>query len=322
MYNEEVPTQMEEINRNCVKDLNNYDVSNSVPTFESNNIIQTALQDVRTEQHLKAMEILTTNKRQLEIQLYELQDKVKDIDSKYTESVNNCNKYKQHLYSLELELKTLKDKYLLQNEDIHNKSKTIEELNAIISKLTEKNNSLSEQIDITKTALMTKEAENTSMQSLLLNLQNKLDGTELQLQQLSNGTILSSDLKSTNQNLSEENERLIQKIAHLQQQLKSVIMEKEQLNINYEQYVGQLNEQVSSLSTKNNTLMQENNILADRESSLIEQIGDMEIQLQHFRETCVPTQNVSTEINYNIEYNELQSKYLELEVGICLIRLL
>ncbi|XP_049865880.1 golgin subfamily A member 2 [Pectinophora gossypiella] len=285
------------------------------------------------EADVNVTEILISSKRNLEIQVYDLQTKFTQLENEYTLAINNNKYYKQQISQLENELKSIQSKYLLITEKVTSKEKIITELNTIKSSICDENNNLQEQLEFTKTMLTSKESENASLHNQVCNLQHELDATQLQLQQLTNGSIAQVTQQAMQQEARANTEALLQKIANLEQQLIKLQKEREQNISHYEHYVGELNEQLKSTVTKNHELSVEVQNLSLREHNLIEQISDMEIRLQHMRQHAPcevqPDKDNSNEIielqdkydtlqahfeDLSKSHEELQKKYTEIEI--------
>lgn len=266
------------------------------------------------DEHLKAIEILTTNKRQLENQVSDLQNKIISIECNYAEIVNNLNQCENEKKKLENELICCKQNINAMSEELQEQKRTLKEQLGIINSLTEKNNDLLEEMDIAKTALVAKQTENACLNSRLNNLQHKLDVTELHLQQLSHGVSTKSN-SGVEKNFVEEND-LLQKVSNLDHQLSIALNEKEQIKNYYEQCLRELNKQLNTLSTQHSELLRQNHVLCNRESSLIEQISEMEIRMQQFRDSYSANMDTPLQSDENKELAELKEKYKQLEVSI------
>lgn len=229
---------------------------------------------------VNATEILISNKRNLELQVYDLQKKLSHLEHNHALVTNDFKICNQKLNEVQNELKNINDKYLNAMQEIFLKDTNINQLNSIKSSLTEENSNLLEQLEFTKTILNGKEAENESLQSQLHNLQNQYDVMHLQMQQLTNGSpsVLSNEKSVDNEKI----ESLLQKICNLEQQITLMQKERDQLNLHYEHYVGELNEQLKLAVKRNEELNKEVQSLSNRENSLIEQISDMEIRIQNY----------------------------------------
>ncbi|XP_075992223.1 uncharacterized protein LOC142987381 [Anticarsia gemmatalis] len=229
---------------------------------------------------INVTEILISNKRNLELQVYDLQAKLGQLEHNHALVINDFKMCNSKVNDLENELQTINNKYLHATQEISMKEKVINDLTCTQTSYQEQINNLSEQLEFTKSILGAKEAESDSLHSQLYNLQNQYDVIHLQLQQLTNGTpACPSNEKSLDV---EKNEALLQKIANLEQQLSLLQKERDQINLHYEHYVAELNEQLKSVVKKNEELSKEVQNLSNRENSLIEQISDMEIRLQNY----------------------------------------
>lgn len=259
---------------------------------------------------LTATEILISNKRNLEIQVNDLQSKLAELEINYSLTTEKYNIANQRIQNLENDLRNTNDKYLKATNELLQKDNTIKELNSLKLMLTEENNSINEQLEFTKTMLTAKESENNSIYSQLFNLQNQLDATQLQLQQLTNGAF--DVISNTQDNINtEENTHLMQKISNLEQQLKDVHKEKDNITSHYQHYVNDLNEHLKGVLSKNEEQGKEIKSLLDRESSLVDQIAEMEIRIQSFRMQKNTVDNETT--NSSDDFKELQCKYDKLQ---------
>lgn len=229
---------------------------------------------------ISVTEILISNKRNLELQVHDLQTKLSQLEHNHTLVLNNFKTCNQRLIDLENELQNVNNKYLHTTQEITVKEAQINELNGLKTTLTEENNNLLEQLEFTKSILGAKEAESDSLHSRLYNLQNQYDVIYLQLQQLTNGSPNCTPNEKAIE--MEKNEAALQKIAHLEQQLSLLQKERDQMNLHYEHYVAELNDQLRSALKKNDELSKEVQNLSNRENSLIEQISDMEIRIQNY----------------------------------------
>nr|XP_021189231.2 golgin subfamily A member 2-like [Helicoverpa armigera] len=266
-------------------------------------------------------EFFISNKRNLELQVQQLQTKLDQLEQKHALIIDDYKICNQKLNELEIENKNLNGKYLNAMQKIMIQDDKLNELNSVKLTLSEENNNLSEQIEFTKTVLNAKEAESDSLHNQLYNLQNQYDVVHLQLQQLTNGSTANTPSGKTNN--SEKVDALIQKNANLEQQLGLLQKERDQINQHYEQYVSELNEQLRCVIKKNEELTREVESLSNRENSLIEQISDMEIRIQNYninKKTYEIDCNTSTinQLQDNLKttqdaLNVLQSKYETLQ---------
>ncbi|KAM3964847.1 uncharacterized protein ACR2FA_001244, partial [Aphomia sociella] len=253
-------------------------------------------------------EILVSQKRNLEVQNCELQNKLSELENQHALIIDNYNACQHKNNYLECEFKNLSDKSKITADELLLKNKMITELNTIKSSLSDQYNNLSEQLEFTKTMLTAKETENSSLHSQLFNLQNQLDVMKLQLQQLTNG--INAEVTLKNENNAQQNEAVLQKIATLEQQLKMSQKEKEQISMHYEHYVNDINQQLKSSMMKNEDMSKEIQNLSNREASLIEQISDMEIRLQNYN---VKQEVIENETKSNVNVNELEQNYIKLQ---------
>ncbi|KAG6446218.1 golgin subfamily A member 2 isoform X2 [Manduca sexta] len=270
---------------------------------------QTIVNSPTLTDSLNATEFLISSKRNLEIQVDNLQSKLADLQDKYTLALTNDNASKQIIQNLERDLRNIEDKYNQIGKEILEKNDTIKELHTMKTLLSDENSNYQEQLEFTKSILTAKEAENNSLHSQLFNLQNQLEATQLQLQQLTNGTVFNLCKNKTDE--TQQNEVLMQKILILEQQLKDSQKERNQISVHYEHYVSELNEQLKSVLEKNENLSAELQYLANRENSLIEQISEMEIRYQNYHIQPKATADVTP--GSNDELQELQTKYEEIQ---------
>lgn len=232
----------------------------------------------KPEPDINITEILISNKRNLELQVHDLQTKLVQLEQNHASVISDYRTCTQKIYELENELEKITDKHLNATKEILLKDTKLNELNAVKLSLSEENSNLTEQLEFTKTVLCAKEAENDSLHNQLYNLQNQYDVIHLQLQQLTNGSPSGPPTEKTMN--TEKTEALLQKIATLEQQLSLLQKERDQINLHYEHYVAELNEQLRLILKKNDDLTREVENLSKRENSLIEQISDMEIRIQ------------------------------------------
>uniref|UniRef100_A0A2A4JBZ0 Golgin subfamily A conserved domain-containing protein n=1 Tax=Heliothis virescens TaxID=7102 RepID=A0A2A4JBZ0_HELVI len=277
--------------------------------------------DYNSEDNVNVTEFFISTKRNLELQVHQLQSKLDQLEQKHALMIDDYKICNQKLNELEIENKNLNEKYLNAMQNIMIQDAKLNELNSVKQTLSEENSNLSEQIEFTKTVLNAKEAESDSLHNQLYNLQNQYDVIVLQLQQLTNGSTANAPSgKSTN---SEKVDALVQKNSSLEQQLGLLQKERDQINQHYEQYVSELNEQLRCVIKKNEELTREVENLSNRENSLIEQISDMEIRIQNYnmnKKTFEIDRNTSTinDLQDNLkkaqdDLNELRSKHETLQ---------
>lgn len=276
-------------------------IHNVIESHNLNQNVQTLEPDVNVT------EILISQKRNLEMQVDEQQKKLNELENKYTLTVQNYNAFQQKYHNLEDEYNVLCNKDKILTEKLLEKDKIITELETIKSTLSDQYNNLSEQLEFTKTMLTAKETENATLHNQLCNVQNQLDVMKLQLQQLTNGTNSEVTIKNDN---SLQTEEILQKIAVLEQQLKMSQKEKDQISVHYEHYVNELNQQLKSVMLKNENMSKELQNLSNRETSLIEQISDMEIRLQNY---CIKNEDVEKDIKSKTNVEELEKNYSNLQ---------
>lgn len=258
-----------------------------------------------TGPQVNVTELLVSSKRDLELKVNELQLKLFQTETEYAAAVASHNLSKQHINNLEKNLKNLNDKYVAATEDILLKDRLIENLYAEKKSLTDINNNMQDQLEFTKTILTAKETENDSLNSQLCKLQNQLDATQLHLQQITNGSTDCVTPKGEKED-AQVNVALQQKILNLEQQLKSLQKERDQISSHYEHYVNDLNSQLKAVLAKNEELLKEVQDLTNRETGLVEQIGDMEIRLQNY---YILKEAVDNKARTNIDIDELQQSY-------------
>ncbi|CAB3231111.1 unnamed protein product [Arctia plantaginis] len=267
-------------------------------------------------------EILISNKRNLELQVYELQKKLSHLEQNHAIVINDFKICDHKLNGLQYELKDINEKYLNAMQEILLKDTNISQLNSINTSLSEENSNLLEQLEFTRTILNGKEAENDLLQSQLHNLQNQYDVIHLQMQQLTNGSPSVPPKEKTVEN--EKNEAMSQKICNLEQQITLMQKERDQMNLHYEHYVAELNDQLKLAIKRNEELNKEVQNLSNRENSLIEQISDMEIRIQNYnidKKHLEMDQNASNikVLQDNLkhvqeELNELQHQHQQLKM--------
>lgn len=274
------------------------------PTLPENHILQP---------ELNVTEILISTKRNLEMQINELQNKLNLMENEHSLIISELNATTHRAHNLEHELKKMEENYIIAKKELQQKNDVINELNTIKSSFLDQNNNLLEQLEFTKTMLTAKETENASLHSQLSNLQNQLDGTQLQLKQLINGSSFQM-LDSSETSL--QNEALLQKLSALEHQLVLSQKERDQVNMHYEQYVGELNEHLRATTTKNDELRTEILNLSNREASLVEQISELEIRLQNYN---FKRESIECQVKDNTEILELEKKYNLTQVSTYLI---
>lgn len=271
------------------------------------------LSDINIDNDVNATAILISNKRILEVQVNSLTTKLVDLENLLASATQNYNDSYKKIVSLENNLKMNKYEYQTASEQLKIKDIAIAELCELKSSLLNERNSLQDQLEVTKTMLAAKEAENISLHSQLLNTQSELESTQLQVQQLTSG-LPAQAFQDETTNLKHDNSVLIQKVSHLEQQLKIQIKDYQQLNNHYELYVGELNDQLKEVMNKNELLSREVQNLSKRENSLIEQVSDMEIRLQNYKQH-EPTQHEQTNIIDNPVFKEMQGNYEKTQVS-------
>ncbi|KAL4706017.1 hypothetical protein ACJJTC_014239 [Scirpophaga incertulas] len=244
---------------------------------EPNNIDKSKQNDI----DMNVVEILVSNKRNLELQVNDLQRNLRDLEKMLANESKEHNDFKHKTINLNIELQNIEDKYKKATEKIQQLNKKIEELLALKTSLTDENNNLMEQLDLTKTLLTAKQTENAALLSQLNQLQSDLDVSKLQIHQLINGS--NADTVQGSGNSSSNHSELLQKLETLENQLKNVQKERDQHNLHYEHYVGEVNQQMQSLLLRNEELLKKVDSLSNREISLIEQISEMEIRMQNMQ---------------------------------------
>lgn len=280
---------------------------------------------------LNVTEILISNKRNLEIQVLDLQTKLSQLEHNHALVISNFKECNQNVNDLENELRNINSKYLLITQEMSRKDAKINELNSVMATLSEENTNLLEQLEFTKSIVNAKEAENDSLHKQLTNVQHQHDVLHLQLEQLTNGSPVCPPIGKPDDSIKKE--AMLQKIASLEQQLHVFQKERDQMTFHYEHYVGEINEQLKSAVQKNEDLRKEVQVLANRENSLIEQISDMEIRIQNYNidkkkfEMDQNTSNmkvlqddlkhIQNQLNeLQIIHKELQVKYAESEARV------
>lgn len=304
-------------NNNIESDLTKH-VADSSCEIKTNNLTPDKQKmDPNIDMDLNVTEILISNKRNLERQVTELELKLTQLQTTYGLEINSHNATKQQLNNVKTELKHLNDKYYFAMENIKQLETEIKELNSVKSVMTDDNNNLCEQLELTKSILTAKEAENASIRNHLQHLQNELDVTKLQLQQLNSGvnTCTATSFECLN---SEQNDVLLQKVNSLEQQLNISQKERDQINCHYENYVGELNAQLKSVILQNDELSKKVKSLCARENCLIDQISEMEIRIQNFQvkeENAIEHLSNNQENVKSIDVIHLQEKYTKTQVS-------
>lgn len=280
-------------------DLTNNILSKEILQYDTNRNSPSSNIDVNPN----TTELLISQKRSLELENIDLKTKLSKLESDYSMVVQQYNNACQKINQLDNELKNINNHYHQLHEQLVQKDILVKELNEARTLILEEKSNLQEQLEFTKSVLMGKETENDSLNSQLYNIQSQLESAQLQLQQLSSGfNSHNSDEPKTLDTLKCENENLQQKISTLEQQLKQQIRDYQQANAHYENYVRELTNQLQNITKKNEELCNELNSLSNRETSLVEQISEMEIRLQHY----------SSMLSTNVEHPST-SKIIELE---------
>lgn len=299
-YQPATTTQMERNDGNSNK--NAFEIKQTDMVISNN----TNINDVN------ATEILISSKRILEHQINSLQAKLSDLESVLTSTTQNYNTSCQKIANLENELKNIHYEYKAAADQLMLKDNAIKELSDVKSSLLNEKSNLQEQLEFTKSVLTAKESENGSLHSQLFHIEKQLDSTQLQLQQLTSGAHSEAPQDKTS-SLKHENEILIQKVSHLEQQLKIQMKDYQQLNNHYEHYVGELNDQLKQVLNKNEQLTRETQNLSNRENSLIEQIGEMEIRLQNYKSENIVKEQ--TTVIDNSAFNVMQDNFEKAQVS-------
>lgn len=264
------------------------------------------LNDFSAKSDINIAEILISNRTNLETQISDLNGKLAHIENLYGLEVANHNICKQKLTSLQSDVTDISNKYFTALEEINDKNESSKQITILYQSLKDENNNLSEQLEFTKSMLTSKEFENAQLQNQIFTYQNQLDLLQLQIQQLTND----SPVNIRQENLtSEDNNGLLQNILNLEQKIEALQKERDQIQSHYEHYVYELNEQLKSEMFKSENLAKDLDNLYNRESSLIDQISDMEIRLQNYdikSKTEMSTVNVESSI---------EKDYQEIKVG-------
>lgn len=258
---------------------------------------------------VNATEFLISSKRNLELQLTDLQSKNTELENTLVTTTNKCDFFLKKVNTLENELKNICYKYNAAIEELQAKDILLKEFNDWKTSVLEEKTDLQEQLEFTKTILTAKEAENDSLHSQLFNIQSQLDTTQLQLQQLTTGAHDTGN-QQVQESIRHNNETLLQKVTSLEQQLKSQLKDYQQINSHYEHYVGELNEQLKAVTSKNEDLNRELQNLSNRENGLIEQISEMEIRIQNYNRTAIEKTAGKIDNTCDIEdFKQMQEKY-------------
>lgn len=261
--------------------------------------------DLRSD--INVTEILISNRTNLEMQLSELNGKLARLEHLHGLEINNHNVAKQKIITLQSEVTDLTNKYSITLQEATVKDDTIKQLNTLNQSLKDENNNLSEQLEFTKSMLTSKEFENAQLQNQIFTYQNQLDSLQLQIQQLTNDSPINTKQDS---NILDETNALLQKIPGLEQKIEALQKERDHIQSHYEHYVHELNEQLRSEMIKNENLAKDLQNLYNRESSLVDQISDMEIRLQNY-----DIKNKAEMCKQEVEL-EIQKEYQEIKVSV------
>lgn len=256
-------------------------------------------------------EMLISNKTNLELQINDLSAKLAHSESLYGQEINNHNNCKQQNIALQSEINNLMAKYSTVVQEASSKDKELQQLKITNQHLHEEKNNLFEQVELTKSMLTSKESENSQLLNQVSTYQNQIDLLQLQIQQLTNDSVVKFDQSNRN---TEETEALLQNISNLELKIQTLQKDKEQINSHYEHYVRDLNERLKSELNKNETLSKDLQNLYNREHSLIEQISEMEIRLQNYA-----TKNDS-DLSKQVQIDtDLQNQYIAAKVSMIII---
>ncbi|CAH4003054.1 golgin subfamily A member 2 [Pieris brassicae] len=250
----------------------------------------------------KVNEYFIYNQNSLENEVRALLQKLSAYETMYADEKANHHTSKQNNSTLEWEIKNLKDKILILNQDLNKKDEDILELTNYNQTLRNENNNLLEQLELTKSIISSKESDNAHLLNQVNLYLNQLEVTQLQLQQLSSDTTVNVNSNSNKDEL----EQLYQKIDTLNKKITSLQQEKDNIVSHYQHYLTDLKEQLNSSKLKNEQLSKEVEMLSDRENGLIEQIGDMEIRMQKFNKK-------DFEMETQVDTSELQKQTLLLQ---------
>lgn len=256
-------------------------------------------------------EMLISNKTNLELQIKDLSAKLAHMESLYGQEISNHNNCKQQHIALQSDINNLMTKYSMVVQEASSKDKELQQLKITNQHLHEEKNNLFEQVELTKSMLTSKESENSQLLNQVSTYQNQIDLLQLQIQQLTNDSVVKFDQSNGN---TEETEALLQKISNLELKIQTLQKDKEQINSHYEHYVRDLNERLKSELNKNETLSKDLQNLYNREHSLIEQISEMEIRLQNYA-----TKNDS-DLSKQVQIDtDLQNQYIAAKVSMIII---
>ncbi|CAF4760615.1 unnamed protein product [Pieris macdunnoughi] len=250
----------------------------------------------------KVNEYFIYNQNSLENEVRALQQKLSAYETMYADEKANHHISKQNISTLEWEIKNCKDNLLILNQDSNKKDEVILELTTYNQTLRTENNNLLEQLELTKSIISSKESDNAHLLNQVNLYLNQLEVTQLQLQQLSSDATVNVNSNSNK----EELEQLHQKIDTLNKKITSLQQEKDNIVSHYQHYLTDLKEQLNTSKLKNEQLSKEVEMLSDRESGLIEQIGDMEIRMQKFNKK-------DYEMETQVDTSELQKQLLLLQ---------
>ncbi|CAG4944900.1 unnamed protein product [Colias eurytheme] len=295
-------TNMVEIT-NIVHDEHNSGSRNeALSSYETQNpnVVEDKLQDVNMTEYL------IYNQKCLENEVQSLQNKLSELNSLYTNEQIDHNKCKQKINVLETEISILSDKCSKISQELKIKDDMVSEIKNNNQILLDENNNLNEQLDFTKTMLQTKESENAQLHNQVSLYHSQLEAARLQVQQLTIDSTTENVHKNSN---NAEIDQLQTKISGLEQKIAIMEREREHLTSYYEHYMKDLSTQLNSTTLRNEDLSKEVNRLSDRETSLIEQISDMEIRLQNFNKK-------DFEVETQVDTSALQKQLISLQMSL------
>ncbi|XP_046961788.1 golgin subfamily A member 2-like [Vanessa cardui] len=268
-------------------------------------------------------EMLISNKANLELHMNEMSAKLANLESLYELEISNHNVCKQQNIALQNEISDLKSKYKIATQEVSTKDVDMERLKEALQFLHDEKNNLFEQVELTKSILNSKELENAQLTNQISSYQSQIDMLQIQLQQLTNDSLVNYDPSYNKKN--QDTETLLDKIYELERSIEVVQREKEELIAHYDHYAQDINEKLKSEQRKNENISKDLRKLYDREQSLVEQISELEIRLQNYNirhdELCQKEKNdreVKNQLlatkqeleEINIKYNELQMQHL------------
>ncbi|XP_075214330.1 Golgi matrix protein 130 kD isoform X2 [Lycorma delicatula] len=295
----------------------------SIEVLRKQSDAKIAALEEKLQLHVKTLEILVSEKTELQTTLTACQESISQKAGEIEELQSRLRASRHRVGDLERELGLAQALKLQHEKSTHEATCSRDVLKNEVDLMRKRlDESVEEVLDL-KHKLEEKGVEIEGLKEELKEKDSQLSVSQLRIEQLSSSVDV-ADGQMNNQDvvtvLHNSNKELEQKIDQLHKNLKKVTSERDEASSQYQQYVTTLNSQLQTMAAKYENVCNQRDNLSAREASLVEHVATLEKQLQQSLPRkpsppppVAPSQplNIELQVQQQLENLSMEKKQLE-----------